>query len=290
MKNSRMNLTTIIFTMLMIFFVFYSLFPFYWMFITSLKTPVSVRFAAFLPYVDFTPDFQTWVEVLGFESKLYPGHGAEVRRSLVNGLLIGGISASSCVLLGALSGYALSRFRFKRWQNEGIALFILSQRMMPPAVVVLPLFLMFMNFRMLDTHLALIIVHTAMNLPFAVWILRDFFAELPIEIEEAALVDGASRLQVFFRISLPLVLPGFAVAWIVCFIYSWNDFITLLSLSYSETFTMPWVLAIAQSLRGKASPWIVCADGILAVIPPMVLLIIIQKYVVRGLTFGAVKD
>ena len=153
---------------------------------------------------------------------------------------------------------------------------------------VVPIYIMVQRAGLLDTHIALILIYTAMNLSLVVWILRGFFAEIPIEIEEAALVDGYSRLQIFWRVALPLVRPGIVSMAILSAIFSWNEFLYAMVLTQSRAATLPVYLAGFSSSMGLA--WgEYMAVGTMAVLPILVFTFALQKHLVRGLTFGAVK-
>jgi len=258
------------------------LFPIYWMVITSFKRPIDTTTPTLIPFVDFQPTPNTWIDLL------FGTRSAQTLKALFNSIIIATTSATFCVVMGGATGYGLSRFRFEKWKNRDIAMFILAQRMMPPAVVLVPIFLLFNFWRMMDTQLAIILAHTAFNLPFAVWILRDFFEEIPKEIEEAALVDGCSRIEAFLKISLPLIAPGLVVAWIFCFAFSWNEFLIVMILSYSKAVTLTWLIATGPNFYALEY-WTISTWGTIAIIPPMILAVLIQKYIVRGLTFGVVK-
>ena len=146
--------------------------------------------------------------------------------------------ATARSLLGSLAGYALTRFHYRvpvlKWRNSDIAFWIISQRMLPPVVVILPYVIMYRVLGLLDTHFGMILAYTVFNLPFAVWILRDFFAGLPLDLEESAMIDGASRLQAFRLIVLPLAAPGLIATFLFCLMFAWNDYLFALMLTFSR--------------------------------------------------------
>ena len=262
--------------------IVFLLFPVYWMVITSFKRPIDTTTPTLIPFVDFQPTLRTWTDIV-FGLNFY-----QSIRALLNSIITATVSATLCVLIGGAAGYGLSRFRFEKWKNRDIASFILAQRMMPPAVALVPLFIMMNYLHLIDTIIAIILIHTAFNLPFAIWIMKDFFDEIPIEIEEAALVDGCTRTDAFFKIALPLAAPGLIVSWIFCLAFSWNDLMVVLAMAYNKAVTLPWMIATGHSMRALEW-WTISAYGTLAIVPPMILAALIQKYIVRGLTFGAVK-
>jgi len=209
-------------------------------------------------------------------------------RSLVymlNSFIIGSVTTLFVLLLGTPAAYSLARFKLG---GDRLAEWILSMRMIPPIVTVIPLFILFSDLGLVDTPLGLILVYTAYNLPFAIWLMMGFFREVPVEIEEAALVDGGSRFKVFTKISLPLVAPGLVVTTIFTFIFSWNEFLFALILTRENARTIPIQLSFFEA------PFIVpfgemSALSLVTITPVIVLTLAIQKYLVRGLTFGALK-
>ncbi len=198
------------------------------------------------------------------------------------------VAVSTTVLsmvIGALAAYSLARFRIG---GKHLAFWILSIRMMPPIASVLPLFLFYRFLKILDTYEALIITYTIFNLPFAVWMLKGFFEELPTELEEAALVDGCGRLGAFYKIALPLIAPGLVATALFCFMFSWNEFFFALILSRSNI--TPITVVIAGMIGGHEILWAeISAVAAMASIPIILLAVFLQRYLVRGLTLGAVK-
>jgi multiple sugar transport system permease protein len=189
-------------------------------------------------------------------------------------------------VLGAMAAYGLARFSFAGTRH--LAFWILSTRFAPPVAFIVPIYLMVQKAGLLDSHLALILIYTAMNLSLVVWILRGFFAEIPIEIEEAALIDGYSRLQIFWRVAVPLVRPGIVSTAILSAIFSWNEFLYAMVLTQRRAATLPVYLAGFSNSMGLA--WReYMAVGTMAVLPILVFTFALQKHLVRGLTFGAVK-
>ena len=257
------------------------IFPFYWAVITSLKVPADVFRLSFIPFVQFQPTLQNWrTEVTQ--------RGREVFGGLSTSLIVAVSTALLALTIGTLAGYGLARFSYQRWKNKDIAMWILSQRFLPPAATVIPFFVMMRHFGLIDTRLALILVNVTFTIPFTVMILRDAFRELPIELEESALVDGCSRLQALLRIDLPLVAPALVSAGIISFAFTWNEFLFAFILTYSKATPMTVVIAGTSDTQGIQF-WYVSTRMLMAILPPTVLAMTIQRYVVRGLTFGAVK-
>lgn len=257
------------------------IFPFYWAVITSFKVPADVFRLSFIPFVQFQPTLQNW-------STEITQRGREVFGGLSTSLIVAVSTALLALTIGALAGYGLARFRYQRWKNKDIAMWILSQRFLPPAATVIPFFLMMRRFGLVDTRLALILVNVTFTIPFTVMILRDAFRELPIELEESALVDGCSRLQALLRIDLPLVAPALVSAGIISFAFAWNEFLFAFILTYSKATPMTVVIAGTSDTQGIQF-WYVSTRMLMAILPPTILAMTIQRYVVRGLTFGAVK-
>jgi multiple sugar transport system permease protein len=257
--------------------LFFFLFPLYWMFTMAFK-----------PEIDWT----------AFPAKLIPNpwtldnfYTGLFRMGGLGGTMDSAIIAVSntaiSILLGTLAGYALSRFRFR--QNP--ALFILSQRIAPPITFTIPFFLLFsviLPFKLLDTYAAVIIVHLTFNLPFATWMMKTFFDGVPKELDESAMVDGCSPLRAFLRIILPVSLAGIIATGVMCFMFSWNEFLIQLFLTRSAIKPLPTL--IPKFYGGHDILYgVVCAVSVFAVIPPILIVAFLQKYLVSGLTMGYLK-
>jgi multiple sugar transport system permease protein len=253
--------------------------PVYWMLTISLKSEVE-QFAVPPRWFSFTPT-------------LFHYREAFVERSfgqyLLTSAVVAVLSTICAMLLGTLAAYALARFRFPSRLDTRLALWILSTRMFPPIVTAVPLFLMMRDVRLLNTKPALVIVYTAFNLPFVVWMMRGFFREIPREIEEAAMVDGDSRLGALVRVLLPLVAPGLAATAVFCLIISWNEFLFALVLTQTDAaMTLP--VGLAGRVTQYEIKWgVMSAAGVVAMVPILVFALAVQRYLVRGLSLGAVK-
>jgi len=262
------------------------LFPIYWLVVTSLKAPIAVsQGPRYLPGVDFQPTLDAWRYLFG------PVRN-EVTRSWTNSAILALTSALLAVAIGSLAGYALTRFRFEvpglRWRNNDIAFWIISQRMLPPVVVILPFLIMYRFLGLLDTHPGMILAYTVFNLPLVVWIMRDFFASLPADLEESALIDGASRLQAFRHIVLPLSAPGLVATFLVCLVFSWNDYLFALMLTFSKASTMPMYIAGQNNSYGPQW-WYLSALCLLAIAPMVVIALLLERFITRGLLVGSIK-
>ena len=259
-------------------FTGFCLFPLYVILTTALKTETAIF--AWPPVWNFRPTLQS------FYNALFVFGGRSAISYLINSVFISAVSTFLAVVLGAMAAYGFARFSFAGKRH--LAFWILSTRFAPPVAFIVPIYLMVQKAGMLDSHIALILIYTAMNLSLVIWILRGFFSEIPIEIEEAALVDGYSRLQIFWRVALPLVRPGIVSTAILSAIFSWNEFLYAMVLTQSKAATLPVYLAGFSNSMGLA--WgEYMAVGTMAVLPILVFTFALQKHLVRGLTFGAVK-
>jgi multiple sugar transport system permease protein len=213
------------------------------------------------------------------------GPSAYVYR-LWNSVIIAGISTVFSVLLGLLAAYAFSRFKVPG--KDDLMFFILSTRMLPAVVVTIPLFLMYSELRLHDTHLGMILLYIVFNLSFSVWLLKGFIDEIPKEYEEAALVDGYSRLQAFFKVVLPQAVTGIAATTVFCLIFAWNEYAFALMLTSQRARTAP--PSIASMLGRGGIEWTAIAAGSLGfLIPVVIVTFALRKYLLRGITFGAIR-
>lgn len=199
------------------------------------------------------------------------------------------VAAASALALFVLFLATLAR-RFRlAIGNEDIQFWIISNRILPPVAVVLPIYVMFQQIRMLDTHAALIATYTAVNLPIVVWLMRDFIAGVPVELEESAAIDGASRFRIFFTIVLPVVRPGLAATALLVLILAWNEYLLALFLSTANTQTMPILVAAQNATRGPQW-WYMSVLIVIMIAPVMAITVLLQKQIARGLLVGALKN
>ena len=253
--------------------------PVYWMLTVSLKTEVE-QFAVPPPWLDFAPTLAHYREAFLARS---------FGRYLLTSALVAVLSTACAMLLGTLSAYALARFELAYKLAPRLSLWILSTRMFPPIVTAIPVFLLMRDLRLLNTLAALVVVHTGFNLPFVVWMMRGFFREVPRDLEEAARVDGDTRLGALRRVVLPLVAPGLAATAVFCLIASWNEFLFALVLTQTDaSMTLP--VGIAGRVTQYEIRWgVMSAAGVVAMTPILVFALAVQRYLVRGLSLGAVK-
>jgi len=252
------------------------LFPLIWMFSQSLKNSFDAISSP--PKFVFQPIFTNYVNIINREGFL---------NAFRDSLIVSLGSVFLTILIGTPFGYALSRFSFRG--KEDIAFYILSTRMLPPIVVIVPFVRIFNTLRLLDSYVGLIIAGILVNLALVVWMMRAFFLGVPQEIEEAALIDGCTRLGALRRVILPLVSPGLVATAVLSFLFSWNEFIFALSLTSFNVRTLPVYMA-TEFVGYLATDWGgLSAAGVLAILPGLIFIIAIQKYLVKGLTFGAIK-
>ncbi len=263
-------------------FSLWTIFPVFWAVVTSFKFTGDAYNPTFIPWVQFKPTLQGWNDA-------FVVAGERTFRSLRNSIIIATGSSAAVLLLGSMAGYSLARFTFRRWKNKDIAVWILSNRMVPPVAVLIPYFLIMRTLRLLDNPLAIIIAHTLLNLPLGVWLMIDFFRDLPKDLEEAALIDGCGFFSSFFRIALPLAAPGLVAVFVLSFIFSWNEFIFVLVIGFNKAITIPITIAGALTTKGLEY-WKVATGSLIGLIPVVVMATLISRFLVRGLTMGAVKE
>jgi multiple sugar transport system permease protein len=204
----------------------------------------------------------------------------------LNSVIIGFGSTFLSVFLGTIAAYAFSRFKVP--MKDDLLFFILSTRMMPPIAVAIPIFLMYRQLGLSDTHLGMILLYTAVNLSLSVWLLKGFIDEIPVEYEEAALIDGYTRFQAFYKVVLPQAATGIASTAIFCLIFAWNEYAFVALLTSGTAQTAPPFIPTIIGTGGKDWP-AVAAGATLFLVPIMVFTILLRKHLLRGITFGAVR-
>jgi multiple sugar transport system permease protein len=253
----------------------FCVFPFYWMVTTSLKTQVVALQSP--PVWTFTPTLQNYWEVL-FEDKV--GH------ALMNSIIVAVCTTLLAVGLGTPAAYALARFEFRG--KTDLWFWFITNRFVSPVVLAFPVFLIAREINLRDTHLALILMYLTFTLPIVIWICTDQFRSIPKELDEAALLEGASQWRIFRSICLPLAMPGVAVSSILSFIFSWNELLFAYILAPKAAKTAP-AMAITF-MEGYDVPYgKIMATSTLIVIPVLIFALLASKHLVRGLTMGAVK-
>lgn len=248
------------------------LFPFYWMILTSLRTQVDNTSA--VPVWFFTPTLENYRNVIRQNDFLF---------FTWNSFVIAALSTGIGLVLGLPAAYSIARYK-----QNGLALAILVARLTPYITYLVPWYVAFRALGLIDTYLALTLTHLIVGMPLIIWIMISFFEEVPIELEQAAYVDGASKLGTFFRVVLPLSTPGIVAAGILGFIFSWNQFLFSLVLSGPQTKPVP--VAVFNFISyGQIDFGGLGAAAVLITLPVVVLTLVIQRYIVSGLTMGAVK-
>ena len=269
-----------------------TLIPISWMVMTSFKNVDSA--ISYPPEVLFEPSLEgyvnlftkNWYEELVRSREMVITGPSKFLGRYSNSMIIGFGSTFASVFLGALAAYAFSRFRVPL--KDDLLFFILSTRMFPPIAVAVPIFIMYRKLGLGDTHLGMIILYTVVNLSLAVWLLKGFMDEIPKEYEEAAMIDGYSRLQAFFKVVLPQAMTGIAATAIFCMIFSWNEYAFAVLLTQFNAQTAPPFIPTIIGEGGLDWPAI-GAGTTLFLLPVMIFTIILRKHLLRGITFGAVR-
>jgi multiple sugar transport system permease protein len=255
--------------------VLLSIAPIIYIVITSFKEP-ELTFAI-PPVWNFTPTLKNYQEVLSSTD-----FGKYFMNSVVVALATTGIAQT----LGTLAAYGFSRFRFRG--HFWLKMSSLIPQMLPPIAIIVPLYVLFSKLDWIDTRQALIISYLTFTIPLSIWMMIGFFDEVPIELEEAAMIDGCSRFGALFRVSLPLVIPGMAATAILAFLYCWNEFLYAVILTGRDARTLP--VTITSFMTNKSVLWgRIAASGSLVLIPVLIFALLAQRYLIRGLAIGAVK-
>lgn len=255
-----------------------TLFPVFWILETAFKQTQDI-YAVPAKIINFTPTLDHVRDVFGANSPVAQG--------FKNSVIIAGSSTVIATVLGVPAAWAYSRFPIKAKKDQ--LFFILSTRFMPPVVVVIPVFLMFRDLRLLDTQLGLILVYAAFNLPFTIWMMKGFVDEVPREYEDAAMMDGYSRFEAFWRVTMPLLVPGIAATAVFALIFSWNEFVySIFLITDPANRTAP--SAIAGLIGGTTINWgLVAASTLVFAIPVLIFAYLVRKHLVAGVTLGAVR-
>jgi multiple sugar transport system permease protein len=276
----------------LLFWAFVCLFPIYWTVTTSFKSAVNVTHGHLVPWLDFVPDWRGW-RALGLSPDTI-GQMSTAREEFVKRFtnsVVASLGASTlAIVLGSLAAYGLSRFsyRFGPMRNKDISFFFVSQLILPPVVLALPLLVLYRELALLDTRMGLILLYTLMVLPIVVWIMRDQFDTIPIELEQAAYVDGCSIWGAFLRIVLPIALPGMVAAFILAMILCWNEYFFAALLTSTNAKTLPVMVASQTGSQG-INWWGGAALSTAAIAPLAIIGVLLERYIVRGLTAGAIK-
>jgi multiple sugar transport system permease protein len=276
----------------LLLWAFISLFPIYWTVTTSFKVAVDVTQGRLVPFVDYQPDWKGW-RSLGLSPDTI-GETSTVREEFLkrfeNSILMSVGGSMLAVVIGSLAAYGLSRFEYKfgPWRNKDISFFFLSQLILPPVVLAMPFLVLYKELALLDTRLGLILVYALMVLPIVIWIMRDQFGTIPIELEQAALIDGCLIWGAFFRVVLPIALPGMVAAFILSVVLCWNEYFFAALLTSTNAKTLPVMVASQTGSQG-INWWSMAALSTAAIAPLALIGVFLERYIVKGLTAGAVK-
>ena len=269
-----------------------ALFPIYWTVTTSFKTAVNVTQGHIIPFLEFMPNWKGW-RSLGLSPDTI-GQTSTVRDEFLmrfeNSVIVSVGASLLAVVIGSLAAYGLSRFdyKFAIWRNKDISFFFLSQLILPPVVLAMPFLVLYKELALLDTRIGLILLYTLMVLPIVIWVMRDQFDTIPLELEQAALVDGCSVWGAFLRIILPIALPGMVAAFILSVILCWNEYFFAALLTSTNAKTLP-VLVASQTGSAGIFWWALAALATASILPLVLIGIFLERYIVKGLTAGSIK-
>ena len=276
----------------LLFWTFISLFPIYWTITTSFKVAVDITQQHVIPWLQYQPDWKGW-RSLGLSPDTI-GVPSSTRTEFVkrfeNSLILSIGASLFAVGIGSIAAYGLARFEYKfgPWRNKDISFWFLSQLILPPVALAMPLLVLYKELALLDTRVGMILIYTLMVLPIVIWIMRDQFNSIPIELEQAALVDGATTWGAFGRIVLPIALPGLVAAFILSVIICWNEYFFAALLTAKNAKTLPVMVASQTGSQG-INWWAMAALSTAAIAPLAIMGIFLERYIVKGLTAGAVK-
>jgi len=250
------------------------LFPIYWLFMISFKTADEI----------FAYPPRWWPGQIGFDTYAVLFKDGDAV-TVWNSFVVAGASTVLAMVLGTMCAYSLARFRTG---GEHLSNWIISQRMVPPIAVVFPIFLLYVFFGWVDTYFGLILLYTAFNLPYVIWMMRGYILDIPISLEEAAMVDGCTRWQVFLKVVLPMSRAGFFATAILTFVFAWNEF--LFALVFTRTEVTTYTVQVTHYFGGQSNFWAkISAMSVLGTVPIFVIVAFMQRYLVRGISLGAVK-
>ena len=257
-------------SLLLVFFVF----PIYWLFIISFKTPDEIFH---FPPVWYPKSFQFANYAVLFKD------GDAL--SVLNSLILAGVSTVIAMIFGTMCAYSLVRFKTG---GEDFAVWVISQRLMPPIAIIFPIFLLYVYLGWVDSYGGLIILYTAFNLPYVIWMMRGYIEDIPLELEESALVDGCSRWAVLWKVVFPMARTGLFATAVFTFVFAWNEFIFALVLTRTEVVT--YTVQVTHYFGGQSNFWAkIAAMSALGTVPVFITVSLLQRFLVRGISMGAVK-
>ena len=269
-----------------------ALFPIYWVITTSFKTAPDVMSGGLIPFLDYEPAWLGW-RSLGLSPETIGGDSTvrdQFLSRFTNSVIVSVSASTLAVFLGSITGYGLSRFGYKFgfMKNADISFFFISQLILPPVVLALPFVVFYRELGLTDTHIGLVLLYALTVLPIVIWIMRDQFMTIPSELEEAALVEGVGVWGAFFRIIMPIALPGMIAAFVLSLVLTWNEYFFAVLLTATNTITIP-VLVASQTGSQGINWWAMAAISFAAILPLIVVAIVLERFIVRGMSAGAVK-
>lgn len=259
-----------------VLFIIYTLMPIIWMIMTSFKDPITM--VAKPPAIFFKPSLEHYKGIFS--------EGNVIFKTIKNSVVISILTAFFAMIISSLCSIPFARMKFRG--SSLLMSIIMLIRALPPIVTIIPLFIIFSELRLVDTHMGLVIIYTALNIPFSIWMLRSFIKGVPVEVEESAMIDGSSRLGTFFRITLPIAAPGFAACALLMFTLAWNEFMFALVFTSVNAKTMP--VSILECIVEHKNYWgSMAALGTVVVTPILLVSLFLQKHLVSGLAAGSGK-
>jgi len=290
-RARRISTRTLVYLILIVW-AFICLFPIYWTITTSFKTAPDVMRGNMVPWWDFRPNWLGW-RSLGLSPERL-GQESTVRDQFMlrftNSAIVAFGASALALVLGSLAAYGLSRFsfRFGFMRNQDMLFFFISQLILPPVVLALPFLVLYRELALLDTRIGLILLYTLTVMPIVIWIMRDQFRSIPVELEEAALVDGMSIWGGFLTIVLPIALPGMVASFILSLVLTWNEYFFASLLTSTNAVTLPVMVASQTGSQG-INWWAMAALSTASIAPLLLVGILLEKYIVAGMATGAVK-
>ncbi|OQB28049.1 MAG: Trehalose transport system permease protein SugB [Chloroflexi bacterium ADurb.Bin180] len=267
--------------LLMAFIVF----PLIWMLLMSFKNPTDVM--AIPPKLFFKPTLDNYIRLFfGRQREGYALVKSDFPLAMKNTIIIAGGATIVSMITGTLAGYALARLRFAA--RDFLAFTILSLRFSPPLSMIIPVYILYRRIGLYNTHVGLMLIYQIISMPIIIWVVRSYIESVPVDLEQAAWIDGYSWWQGFSKVLFPLIAPGVAATSVLAFVFCWNNFVFGLMLGAAETHTLTVAtsafISYEQVLWGQMA-----AASVVTIIPAMIFIFLVQRWVVRGLTFGAVK-
>jgi multiple sugar transport system permease protein len=258
--------------------------PFLWALTTSFKTINGVTGGpTYIPWLQYQPSLAAWGSLFGSTG------GIDIVQPYIDSIVVTSGASAISIVLGTLAAYGLSRFSYRLGpaRNSDLVFFFVSQRIMPPVVLGIPFFLMLRFLGLLDSTLGLVVVYIALLLPIAVWVMVDFFNNVPRQLDEMAMLDGCTPLRGFVLVVLPNSLPGIIVAALFCIIFGWNDFFFSFTLTFTQTQLLPVAIV---ALNSSVTPWwTLSASALISVAPLVVIAVLVERYLSRGHLAGAIR-